>query len=267
MAKAVSPTAPLVPAPEVNDLVRVTVGGLDEDDEETPSVASEVASRIEDAATDRKTGAPLAYVIAAPWFAGDAEQPPAGTACALQWPTSRGMCTLPVVLLAEEMSSAGLRLWRVRVTGPVRRQERRRYVRVPWLLPATLMVRRDIEALPSERRHVIEKAGIKAALADLPDSYEAVALNVSEGGLLVVAPAPVMPGQLPLVVRFTIEQACFETASSVVWSMLREGTGAGTGKVALVESAISFDDPAKYGEVLRPLVFQAQMRARKEGLL
>jgi len=267
--------SPRLPAPEVNDLVRVTVGWVSSDDvdgdfeelDRKPALASEVASRVEDVSWDRKTGRPLAYIIAAPWFAGDIEQPPTGTACALQWPTARGLCTLPVELLAEDTGPAGLRLWRVKVTGPVRRHERRRYVRVPWSLPAELMVRRDLEALPAERRAVVERAGIRKVLEELPEFYEATAVNVSEGGLLCVSPAPVMPALLPLMVRFTIEQTCFETAASIVWSVLREGTGAGTGKPAVVESAISFDDPGKYGEVLRPLVFQAQLRSRRIGLL
>jgi hypothetical protein len=267
MAKPVTLASPKLPAPEVNDLVRVTVGFVDDEHEETPAMASEVASRVEDVSTDRKTGLPLAYLIAAPWFAGDTEQPPAGTVCALQWPTARGLCTLPVVLQSEESGDSGLRMWRVKVTGPVRRHERRRYVRAPWSLPAELLVRHDLEALPSERRHLVERVGIKKQLADLPEAYDATAVNVSEGGLLCLSPGPVMPSLLPLVARFTIEQNCFETPASVVWSVLRDGTGLGTGKDAVVESAIAFDDPGRYGEILRPLVFQAQLRARQQGLL
>jgi hypothetical protein len=48
----------------------------------------------------------------------------------------------------------------------------------------------------------------------------------------------------------------------VVWSVLREGTGT----QALVESAIEFDDPALQGDVLRPLIFQEQLRLRRAGL-
>jgi hypothetical protein len=265
MAKTAGLTSQELPTPQVNDLVRVTVGGNDANGEETPAMASEIASRIEDVASDRRTGAPLSYLIAAPWFAGDAEQPPAGTVCALQWPTPRGLCILPVVLQAEESGHGGLRLWRVKVTGPVRRHERRRYVRVPWQLPAELYVRRDLEALGPERRQAAERAGIKLVLAELPDSYQATAVNVSEGGLLCLSPAPAMPSTLPLVARFTIEQACFETPASVVWSVLRNSNG--PGNVTQAESAIAFDDPGKYGEVLRPLVFQAQLRARRQGLL
>jgi len=266
MAKVSPLTSQRLAAPEVNNLVRVTVGFSDDDDER-PAMASEVASRVEDVAWDERTQLPIAYLIAAPWFAGDLEQPPAGTLCALQWPTERGLCTLPVTLQNEESGENGLRLWRVKVSGPVRRHDRRRYVRAPWSLPAQLIVRHDLEALPPERRHLVERTGIKTQIHDLPECYEATAVNVSEGGLLCLSSAPVMPALLPLIARFTIEQTCFETPASIVWSMLREGTGQGTGKKAVVESAVSFDDPGRLGEVLRPLVFQAQLRARRAGLL
>ena len=125
MAKVSPLTSQRLAAPEVNDLVRVTVGFSDDDDER-PAMASEVASRVEDVAWDERTQLPIAYLIAAPWFAGDLEQPPAGTLCALQWPTERGLCTLPVTLQNEESGENGLRLWRVKVSGPVRRHDRRR---------------------------------------------------------------------------------------------------------------------------------------------
>jgi hypothetical protein len=263
MAKTVALGSSRLPAPDVNALVRVTVGG----DAEAPAVASEVASRVEDLTVDERTDQPLSYLIAAPWFAGDAEQPVAGTACALQWPTERGMCNLPARLDAEELGPNGLRLWRVTVTGPVTRFERRRYVRAPWELPAELLVRRDLDALAADRRHHVERAGIPEKLKDLPEKYDATALNVSEGGLLCASGGPLLLSDLPLIARFTIEQHCFETPASVIWSVLREGTGEGTGKDAVFESAIAFDDPSKYGEVLRPLVFQAQLRARRLGLM
>ncbi|MDQ1290158.1 MAG: hypothetical protein QG622_3724, partial [Actinomycetota bacterium] len=33
-----------------------------------------------------------------------------------------------------------------------------------------------------------------------------------------------------------------------------------------VESALAFEDPRKHGEILRPLMFAAQLRARRAGL-
>jgi len=274
MAKVVTAPAPRIPAPGVNDLVRVTIGIPVEDDEDEEeedggaAFASEVVSRVEDVTQEAKTGRPLTYLIAAPWFPGDAEQPAKDTACALQWPTSRGVCTLPVSFQGETYGATGVRFWRVKVTGPVRRHERRQYVRVPWSLPTKLIVRRDLDALPPDRRHDVERAGIRGLLRDLPEFYDATALNVSEGGLLCLSPTPVMVSDLPLIARFTIESTCFEAPASVVWSMLRDGkSGPSAGKPGVVESAIAFDDPSKYGEVLRPLIFQAQLRARREGLV
>ena len=101
--------------PEINDLVRITLGAVDDPDAER--FASEVPSRIEDAAYDRQIGKPLGYLIAAPWFSGDLEDAGTGTECALQWVSPQGLWTLPCSFEAQEATSHGLRVWRVAVTG------------------------------------------------------------------------------------------------------------------------------------------------------
>ncbi|HEY6794988.1 MAG TPA: hypothetical protein VI248_09940 [Kineosporiaceae bacterium] len=267
MSKAAASAATRLPPPEVNDLVRVTVRPGHRDGEAAVVLADQVPSRVEDVTSDARTGAPGAMVIAAPRFAGDVQDLPAGTACLLEWVTERGVFRLPAQLQAEQVSPSGLRTWRLAVTGPVTREERRRFVRAPWQLPAVLVVRRDLQALPPNRRHEVERAGVPAALAGLPDACEVTASNVSEGGLLCVSAGPVLPARLPLIATFSIEDVSFEAPSSVVWSMLRAGTGKGTGTQPVVQSAISFDDPAQYGEVLRPMVFKAQLQARRLGLI
>ena len=250
-----------LPAPVLNDLIHVTIGDPRDPGRNGPAA---LASRVEDATFHPRTGAPVSYVIAAPRFAGDAEQLLPGTVCVLHWQTEGGLCTLPAELAAEERERPGLRMWRLIVTGPVTRHNRRRYVRVPWRLPARLVVRRDLEFLSGDPLQALTEAGLAAALADLPDAYDAMALNVSEGGLLCVSAGEALPAALPLIARFTLEEVSFELPSSVVWSTRREG--AGPTQQAVVESAIAFDDPARHGDALRPLVFRTQLRERRLGL-
>lgn len=248
-------------APEINDLVRVTLGAVDDPD--AVRFASEVPSRIEDAAYDTKTGKPLGYLIAAPWFSGDLEIPADGTECALQWVTPQGLWTLPCLFQAQEASSHGLRVWRVRVTGEPRKEERRRFVRVEWSVPADLLVRRDLEALSPAARQRAAEGEIAGWLPGLPDHVDGEIVNVSEGGMRCYSAQPVLPAGLPLVVSFSLEDQRFETEAHVIWSVFCEGAF----PERSVESALAFDDPTRHGETLRPLMFAAQMRARRAGLL
>ena len=246
--------------PEVNDLVRITLGAIDDPDAER--FASEVPSRIEDVAYDRRSGNPLGYLIAAPWFAGDLQAPASDTECALQWVSPRGLWTLPCAFEAQEVTPYRLRVWRVRVTGEPRREERRQFVRVEWSVPTELEVRRDLDALPPQARERAEAGGVRARLAALPDRVVAEIVNVSEGGLRCYSPEPVLPQGLPLVVGFALDDHRFETSAHVIWSLFCEGAF----PERAVESAIAFDDPTRHGEQLRPLMFAAQLRARREGL-
>jgi hypothetical protein len=227
--------------PNVNALVRVTLAG----DGELPTAAS-APSRVEDVVLDVTSGLPTHYLVAAPSFRGDLERPPTGSPCELEWLTERGLCSLPTRLESVEQGPRGLRMWRLAVTGTMTRHERRRYVRAPWALPAALVVR--------------DRAA--SDVPDLPEAYDAAAINVSEGGLLCTSSGLALPQDLPLLAQFTIGEKSFEIPSSVVWSMLREGPG-GPPRVV---SAIEFDDPSRQGDVLRPLIFQEQLRLRRAGL-
>ena len=173
---------------------------------------------------------------------------------------------LPVAFLDQEATPGGLRVWRLRVTGPPRRKERRQFVRVPWSLPTRLEIPHDPASLGPQMRRLVDRFGLQADLAQLPTLIEGIAVNVSEGGLLCLSPKPVLPANLPLTVRFTIESACFEVGCSVVWSLARERDTANEPGLLTVESALVFLDPRRYGEVLRPLLFQAQLRGRRAAL-
>jgi hypothetical protein len=246
--------------PDINDLVRVSMGDLD--DSANDGMPSDVASRVEDLARDPVTEQVLSYAIAAPWFSGDVELPRDLAPCSLQWPTPRGLAKLPVAFQGQETTGNGLRVWQVLVTGEARRDERRHYVRVPWDLPTGIEIRRDLEALAPERRRLLESCGIPNALKDLPATLEAQSLNVSEGGLLCLSEEPALPTHLPLITRFTLNTTAFAIPAHVVWSVVRELPGA-----IKVESALAFDDPALQGEILRPLLFQAQLKARRSQMI
>jgi hypothetical protein len=254
---------------EVNDLVRVTLGAVDDPD--GVRFASEVASRIEDVVRDRRSGKITTCLIAAPWYSGDLETVDRGTACALRWVTSRGLCTLPCIFEDQDMTPQGLRVWRVRVVGELRRAERRQFVRVPWAVPVDLVIQRDLDALPPQARQRAFENGIRAKLPDLPERISAEVVNLSEGGLRCLSPEPALPPGLPLLVRFTLEDQHFQAASHVIRSErhltpqpeLLEADE----ERHQVESAITFDEPGGiHGERLRPLLFAAQLRARRGNL-
>jgi hypothetical protein len=245
--------------PDVNDLIRVSLGNPGDSHGNGPEV--DVATRVEDLTRNRKTGKILDYLIAVPRFSGDVMLPAPRTACSLNWHTPRGLWMLPTAFVKQEIGRNGMKGWRLSVTGPPRRDQRRRYVRVPWSLTATLEIRRDLKALDPARLRLIEHSGAVEALPELPDSLAARVLNVSEGGLLCMTAGPVLSTYQPLVARFTLDSTSFVIPAYVVWSLVRDPV-AEQG----VENALAFDDPGIEGDALRPLLFQAQLRARRAGL-
>jgi len=124
-----------------------------------------------------------------------------------------------------------------------------------------LEVRRDLEALTFDRRQLLDHNGTVDLLPELPESLPSRALNVSEGGLLCMTGGPVLPTYLPLIARFTLDSTSFVIPAYVVWSLVRDER-AELG----VENALAFDDPGVEGDALRPLLFQAQLKARRAGL-
>lgn len=245
--------------PDVNDLIRVTLANPGDPDG-PPDV--DVPSRIEDLVRNRKTGKITSYLIAVPRFSGDVILPAPRSLCSLNWHTPRGLWMLPTTFEKQETTGYGLKGWWLTVSGPPRRDQRRRYVRVPWSLPVELAIRRDLHALAPDRRQLIENNGAADALPDLPESLSSRALNVSEGGLLCMTSGPVLPTYLPLITRFTLDSTSFVIPAYVVWSLLRDP------KAPLgVENALAFDDPAVEGDTLRPLLFEAQLKARRARLV
>jgi hypothetical protein len=243
--------------PDVNDLIRVSLANPGDPSGTGPEV--DVQTRVEDLVRNRKTGKVTNYLIGVPRFTGDVVLPAPRSLCALNWHTPRGLFMLPTAFEKQETIGQSLRVWRLAVTGPPRRDQRRRYVRVPWSLPIELEIRRDLESFTADRRQVIEHNA--DALAELPERMISRALNLSEGGLLCMTAGPVLPTYTPLIARFALGPASFVIPSYVVWSLVRDP------KAELgVENALAFDDPSVEGDNLRPLLFEAQLKARRAGL-
>jgi hypothetical protein len=252
--------------PAVNDLVRVSFVDLDDPDEGRR--AGDLPSRIEDVTLDVRSGRVTDYVIAAPWFPGDLEEPHQGRDCTLEWVTPRGRYTLLCALQAQELTSYGLRVWRVRVTGEPRREERRRFVRVPWVLPIELAVSGGLDALvppPGERA---VRDGVATQVADLPERMVAQAVDLGEGGIRCLGPERALPGGVPVVVTFALDGTRFEVEASVVRSRVDDRSANDRAEPErAVHTALVFDDPGRLGDRLRPLLFAAQLRARREGVI
>jgi PilZ domain-containing protein len=245
--------------PDVNALVRVSMTAIDEP--VTEGTADDVASRIEDLTRDEKTGKILDYLIAMPRFVGNVVLPEVGAECSLNWHSPLGLWMLPTAFQSQETTGYG-RVWRLSVTGAARRDQRRQYVRVPWSLTADLEIRQDLHSFDPHRRQLLERSGLLEALPDLPSNLQGRALNLSEGGMLCMTGGPVLPSHLPLIARFTLDSTTFVIPASVVWSLERDDR-AQLG----VENALAFDDPGVEGDALRPLLFQAQLKARRAGLI
>src|SRR4051794_2812548 len=94
--------------PDVNDLVRGSLGDIDDPDEANAMTGA--ASRIEDVVRG-KDNQPTEYLIAAPWFNGNLEPPAPMAECALQWTTPRGHCMLPGAFIGQRSTPQGLRVW------------------------------------------------------------------------------------------------------------------------------------------------------------
>lgn len=248
--------------PEVNDLVRVSIAGSGPiaDGE----AADGVPTRVENVVADGAPSGGRRYVIAAPRYQGDLELPMPGTACTLEWPGTHGCWILPVAFDGEELArEEGLRVWLMDTLGPPRQNERRSYVRVGWAVPIaiSLMSAADIRVATAGGRDEATMAACPGKIPPLPDGIEGEARNISEGGIRALIPGPRLPVGLGVLARFTVSGEAFTVPSRI--SRIRP-----TGLIGLYQFdiAIAFDNPAKQGDRLRPLLFAEQLRIRRAGL-
>jgi hypothetical protein len=240
---------------EVNHLVRVNIAGSVAIG--AGEAAEDVRSRVEDV-VERCAQHGRRYRIAAPRYAGDVELPAAGTPCTLEWPGPHGIWILPVTFIADGQVRDGVRAWLVEVLAPARQTERRSFVRVDWELPLL------VEPLAvGDPRLMMARSDGRATLAavGLPASISGRTLNVSEGGIRCLLPAPAMTCGVGLAARIEISGERFELPARVQW--VRPTGGHGPDEF---DTALAFDDPGRHGDRLRPLLFAEQLRIRRAGL-
>ncbi len=254
--------APVPVLPGVNTLVKLTVGRSD--DPSGPVLVADVPSRVEDLGSDRLIG-PIRWAdllwVALPRYDGDVEVPESGTACRVSWPTPVGLYELPTAFEGRERVGPAVRAWRLRVTGPALRVQRRRYVRVAWTGPVTIELPGAVSApapgSPPSLDPDVPEPG------DVGDRRLAGAMvDLSEGGLRCLLPRPVLPPGTDITVALAVAGRLVRASGQVVWS--RPTT---TPVGGFAETGIAFDDPDEHGDLLRRAVFSAQVQARRAGLL
>lgn len=253
--------------PGLNTLIRVTVGSSA--DPQDPPVASQVPSRVEDLVAgeemhDMGWPTPILW-IAPPHYSGDVEIPERGTACTVSWPTPAGIYQLNVTFEGRDLIGPTVRAWRLQVSGPSIRAQRRRYVRVLWTGPVAL-------ELPSAPIAPTEEPGAEAPEGDRgedagssteePRSLSGAMVDLSEGGLRCLLPPPLLRTGQRVRITLPVAGQLVETGATLVWTKPRI-TPVGT----FAEAGFSFDDPEEHGDFLRRVVFGEQLRTRRAGLI
>lgn len=240
---------------EANHLVRVNIAG--NAGHGTGQTAKDVRSRVEDV-IERCTEHGRRYVIAAPRYCGDVEPPSKGTPCTLEWPGPHGIWILPVTFVDQRQVREGLRSWTVEVLAPARQTERRSFVRVEWAIP--LVVEPLIVGDPRLMMASSDGRAILAAVGT-PPALHGHTLNISEGGIRCLLPAPALSCGVGVAVKVEVSGVPFELAARVQWVRSIGGHGPDG-----FDTAVAFDDPARFGDRLRPLLFAEQLRVRRAGL-
>lgn len=254
------------PVPEINSLVRVTVGARADPD--GPVVAEDAPSRVEDIvpADPKVKGSRAQLLIARPVYQGDVERPVDRAACRVLWPSPSGLWELPVAYLGvTAVGEAGVQAWRVEVTGPARKVQRRSYVRVHWQASVEVHVTELPPAEPADAAAADAGDGPGAASGGpgdaappgLPAHFTADAVDLSEGGLSLHVLEPDLPVGTRVLVTLALEHRTLEVPASVV----RVGSRAGRQDRRYTVS-LAFDDPDSVGDDIRPLVFELQVRQR-----
>lgn len=207
----------------------------------------EALSLVEDLrleVTGRRPG-PAEIVIARPVFSGDLEAERPGARYVVRWVTDRGVHEVPVRYVSRERIGPVVLGWRLTVTGPVSRIQRRAHARVDLAVPVQVAVLDD-SSLDGEAVGV----GVLTGRT----------INLSEGGMLACLNPPVPVLGAAVVVRFEIAEERFVPTGTVVRLQPTSGPAA---RPAV---AVQFDRPDAHGDRLRPLLFAHQLHARRLGV-
>lgn len=226
-------------------------------------------SRVEDIEQERQApGHRARLYVAAPRYAGDLEGPEPGSPCRVIWPTPNGLFELPTRYQGRSVVGPAVRAWRLTVDGPVVRAQRRRYFRVPWVGPVTLEVTAEVSAAATAGGLPVgEPAGEPAPAATSVAVIESLqvltgmTIDLSEGGLRVALPVPGLPIGTAIRVLLPVRDHVLVLPATTVWNRPSPAP-----VVRQIETGISFDDVEEHGDLLRQVVIEAQLKARRVGL-
>lgn len=170
-------------------------------------------------------------------FTGEAEFG-VGYHCDVWWSADGGMQVVPVEVV-ENRTEGSVRLWVTRATGPVRREQRRNYVRVPMGTPMTLT----------------HKGG---------ELKKALLVDVSEAGLRVRVPVEEAEQLKPdqgVKVGFSVDGTGFMLEGRVLRFIPQEPEHEDEEKK--VNVVVVFTIPDRTASELRRAVFAEQIRQRQ----
>jgi hypothetical protein len=237
--------------PVINQRVQVQLSV----DEESDQAATGVPSRVEDVivVTGKK---PVQEVLfAPPRYEGDVEPPRPGHPMAIVWSTARGVLELPVAFLDVERVGEIVSAWRVRVTGPAVRVQRRHFVRVTFVTPLVLTLL-DLDEKPSLE-------ALTPAPAPAPAPVKGATVDLSEGGLRCVLECE-LPAEAPVTAQFAFGAEAFRLEARIVRAFPHAERPGYTGPPRW-DTAVRFVNPDLAGDSLRKSIFAEQMRQRRSN--
>jgi hypothetical protein len=142
---------------------------------------------------------------------------------------------------------------------------------VPWIGPVTLEVTREIgpdagspdAGSPDAGSPDAGSSGSDVALpVEGLQVLTGVTVDLSEGGLRVTLPEPGLPDRTAIRVLLPVYDQVLVLPATTVWS-----SPAPPPAVGLVRTGISFDNVEDHGDLLRRVVVDVQLRARRIGLV
>ena len=263
-----SPTRAVTPVilPELNTLIRLTIA-LWPDPESAIRVA-DVPSRIEDVVPVPAgvKGARAQLLVACPHYDGDVEEPVERAFCSIGWTTPTGLWELPAAYLGKGTVGAAVPIWRVEVVGAARRLQRRNHVRVEWSFPVSVEVLGppDEAGEPKDLNEPDHgESWGSQVLIGLPPAKPLVldgrSISLSEGGMRVLVPPPVLSSGTKLRIRLAIGEGLNVPAYVV------RALDASEHQTKPYQLVVAFENPDAFGDEIRHEVFDTQLKLRKLG--
>jgi hypothetical protein len=208
---------------------------------------------------------------------------------AVVWSTDRGVLELPVQFIGVERVGEIVSAWRVRVTGPAARVQRRHFVRVPYATPVILTVVEPEDdpfvGIPAPRTEAapqvapaaaaggagLDAAGPDAAGLDSEPCAPALpaspllgkTVDLSEGGMRCVVDHE-LPVDTKVIAGFAFGEDNFRLEARIVRSFPYRDRSGQTDPPKW-DTGVRFVNPDLSGDVLRKNIFAEQMRLRRSN--